>query len=249
MSGRKILPLWTESAYNRRMRFWVGIFIGLILGGLIVTGGFFWWQYSQKPSISSFRPADAPSSAAGTASNFAANIPANQRVQVSVALTDDVGGALGTNPTDLTSVDITITKAEAVLTQPDLTIPTETLPHTETLDIAQPTIELFSLRGSGSLATIGTTGLASGKYSAIELTIGSAKGRKADGQVVDIRLPNNVVTLIVTRDFSWTGSGDIQVVLDLDSFGSLTQNGADYVFKPVVRQVLQNDEIIPSPNA
>ncbi len=225
--------------------FWVGLLFGMIFGGLALAGAFIWYQRQQGTTINSFRPTNSPTAAAGTATNFAANIPPSQQVHLTVALADN-STVTGTNPTDLTSVAVTITRAEAVLTVPDLKLPTTILPHDETLNINQPTIELFSLRGSGSVATIGATGLAPGQYSGIRLTIGGAKGRDASGRIFDIRLPNNSVTMTINRPFVWTNAQDVQLVVDLDSFASLSQAQNDYVLTPVVRQILQNDEIVPA---
>lgn len=225
-------------------RFWSGLILGLVVGGLALGGALIWPQIQNGTKIGSFRPTTSPTTGAATAENFAANVPAAQQVQLTLALSDDTGANQAVNPTDLTSIDITITQAEAILIKPTLTLPGTQLPRTEILNLSQPTIELFSLRGSGSIATLGTTGLAPGQYSGLRLTIGSAKGRRADGHIFDIRLPNNQAIVTIAHPFSWKNGDMIQLVVDLDSFASLSQQQTTYLFRPVIRHVLQNDTIL-----
>lgn len=229
----------------------LGLFTGIILAIITLVALFLVLRSSKEGlPVTNFRPTTTPTGAAGTERNFAAALPEASRLRLTTALADSRREATTVNPTDLTSVEITVGRAEAILTQPlpqgatSSTTP-DSFPRTEILDITQPVIELFSLRGSGSLAEVGTTELAPGNYQRVRLVITSAKGRQPNGRVVDITLPGETVIIETTQPRTWAGSPkELQLVFDLDTFASLEQRGGEYIFAPVVQQILENDQLV-----
>ena len=218
------------------VRFGLGILLGIVLTLLGFVLLSIRPQTQGRSVIDHFQPTTQSTGAAGLSSNYAQTVDAKYRFHLSLALADQAPSTASAS-TDLINLEITIAKLEVHLTDP--------VDHWEILNVSQPTIELFSLHGSSAIADLGSTDLARGGYQAIRLTLSSIKGKRSTGQVVDVTFGEAGPQLELQRTFQWQTSGkDIQLVLDLDTNRSITQQGKDYFFSPKMRRLIQNDQEI-----
>lgn len=219
----------------------IGLCIGILATG---TAWFLVVRPSEptSPTIERFPGTTPPTSAAGVNQNFANQLPAKDQIALSLLVSESGGNGQPILASDLISLELTFAKAEAHLIEPAsnmLPITTEPV-HWEVLELTQPTIELFALRGSGALAELGITQLAPGRYDAVRLSLSGAKGRRANGQVVDLNLSDKNQTLTIERDFRW--SEPTQLILDFDIANAIVKNADGYQLTPKLRRLIQNDE-------
>ncbi len=221
----------------------IGLLIGLILaaGITIYLPKFF---VPNSSPASQLKPTNTITSGAGTDQNYAHSLSNNQIVSFSLGIADS---ALGTTLTtsDLSSLQITLSKAEAHLVQTNDKLPLPLGGRWEILNLTRPSIELFALRGGGGMAEVGRTNLALGSYDNLKLTISGIKGRDSTGQIIDIPIDQADRVIEIKQSLLWNQIGqDIQLVLDLDSLSSITQSGTNYQFKPIIRRLIQNDQVL-----
>lgn len=189
-------------------------------------------------------PAPATYSAAGTSNNYAQFVAESQRMTLSLVILDS-GLSKSSLAVDLTSLELTFKEAEITLNSLGKDATTQGLNYREILELSSPTVDIFLLRGEGSLGELGKTELAAGQYASLKLTIDSIKGRRTNGQLMDIEIADGGETIEVNRVFDWGESGaEIQLALDFDSFAAISQDGTKYTFKPEVLRVIENDKEI-----
>ncbi|MEK7460587.1 MAG: DUF4382 domain-containing protein [Patescibacteria group bacterium] len=219
-----------------------GLLTGLILAGLILVG----LPFLQPTLVGRLATSNEPSGSAATANNISQSVPASQRFPLTLAISDNGGQSSVEPATDLTSLSVTF--SQTVIKPTSFTNPTLKIGqnHQEILNLTQPTIELFSLHGSGALTDLATTDLAAGTYQTLELTIGSLRGRTSGGQVVEIPVTTQNSHLKILLNQTWSPTTSIQVVIDFDSLASVSQTAQSYSFVPVIRQVFVNDELVTS---
>lgn len=193
------------------------------------------------PTIQPFTHAPSTTNIAGSTNNYSARVAANQRFSLTVALADSGSGEVRATTTDLMSAETTIAKLEARLVQPNTTsVPLDD--QWELLSLTQPTVELFSLRGSGAVAELGVTELVAGRYDALRLTFASVKGRRSNGQLIETIIDPSDRILELNQTYDWRNPNqDIQLVIDLDTPDSVREIQGTIQFKPSVRSIHQND--------
>ncbi len=225
-------------------RFIGGLVIGFVSLGVVLVIIQLQFAANLPPNnLSDSRPKPTVTQAAGTANNLANRVPQNAQITLTLGLSDNARPTTTVPPHDVTSVELTFTTAAIELERSTLSIiPEEN--QLEILDLSQPTVELFSLRGSGTLAELGQTSLAPGIYRNLTLTIGSVSSRRSTGQITDLTLKND--TLRIPGPFIWTDAADRQLILDLNTWQSFAETDTDkIIFEPHLDQLIENDRAIP----
>lgn len=222
--------------------FGIGLIIGVIIGG----GGLILWDRADLP-LPSTSPTITTTDSAGTAGNLSSSFDPSEQISLIVEIADLPRTDDTDNPTDLTSLEITLTKAEITLIRSSADgAERADLPRAEVLNLRQPTIDLLSLRGSGLGSQLGLTPLVAGTYRDLSLTIGSIKGRTTTGATIDIPITPGATTVTLDQEFDWTTAGTTHTVqIDLDSFDSLHQTETTYQLTPAISQVTEDGLIRP----
>lgn len=211
--------------------FGLGLIFGIMLT-ILASWLFFSWL---ETDLTIATPQTSRTQAAGISQNYANLVPPAQQISVILGLTDSSASSPTPPITDYTSLEITFAKAEALLNVSNKN-------QWEVLNLTQPTVELFSLRGSGSVAELGTTKLAAGAYHTIRLTLLSIKARRPSGQIMDLPLTDTNRTFDINRNFVMPSTDqEIQLVIDLDSLRSLVKENGEDRFQPALQAVIQND--------
>lgn len=227
------------------MRFLTGLVLGSLL--ILLIEGLLILRNNQSPQVTKFSPQTITTSAAGIGVNLATHVEPDERVRFTLAASDSGSTPLSVAPTELTSLEVTIAKAEVLLETPLATVelPTDWENNQwEVLNITQPTIELFGLRGSGAVTELGMTELAPGTYRTLRLTLQGIKARRANGQMIDVTVDPVDQVLELNREFIWNTPGSyVQLVLDIDGLRSLAIK-PDTHFVPIITRLLQDDQVL-----
>lgn len=223
-------------------KFMIGLGIGLLTG----AGGLILWSNAGLP-VPSNSPETLQTESAGSATNFAADLDTREKIPLTLEVVDQPDDTNATNPTDLVSLEVTLTKAEITLRDSTVSgAASADLPRTEILNLRQPTIDLLSLRGSQLPIQLGLTELAVGTYRDLRLTIGSIKGKTSTGATIDIPVNQDDAIITIPTQFSWnTAETGVTLQINLDSFASLHQAETTYQFTPIVQGVLENGLVRP----
>lgn len=103
--------------------------------------------------------------------------------------------------------------------------------------------DLIAMKNAGgSLALLGITDLAAGKYTQIRMYVASAKATTTDGQEITIEIPgqNNIVKIV--RNFTVEAGKTTQLTIDFDAISSVTKANDRYLLRPVVGKMLVNGQ-------
>lgn len=216
------------------------ILIGLIFGLVIGAGGLVIWSNSSRP-LTITSPTPTATEAAGVNNNFSESVNAASKFSLSLEASDRGSNSLSINPTNLVSLEITFAKAEITLDSTSAHGQVNP-PRTEILNLTQPTIDLFALRGSGLTSQLGISELATGHYHNLKLTINTIKGWLNTGQTIDIPIDEGKKTITINQGFDWTESKIKKpLIIDFDTTAGLHQSSSGYDFAPILRGVTEGN--------
>lgn len=103
--------------------------------------------------------------------------------------------------------------------------------------------DLIALKNAGgSLALLGITDLAAGKYTQIRMYVSSATARTKDGQNIVLEIPgqNNIVKIV--RNFTVEAGKTAELTVDFDAISSVKLAGDKYTLRPVIGKMLVNGQ-------
>lgn len=224
----------------------IRIFLGLILGITLTLGGIALLRSVDSVRMPNWleKPTPTATTAAGTKQNYSETIDATRQLPLTLALSDRFQNSQ-TNRTNLLHLEVTFGKAEVALVQTDGTTGSAASPISwEVLNLRQPTVDLFALRGSTSLAELGTTTLANGTYGTLRLTVISLKGTSTNGDLKPMPLTSANEIIELPLSFTLTAGEPTQLIIDMDTIKGILVEGIGYQFVPVIDQVLINDTIL-----
>lgn len=117
----------------------------------------------------------------------------------------------------------------------------KTVDHWETLNIPLSiSVDLAQL-SQGGVTSLGLTKLAAGKYTEVRLYIQSANAVISDGTTQQLSIANRAGVVRVVQPFTITKGQNTTLVMDFDTQRSVIYDGTNYLLKPVISKLQENN--------